>query len=82
MTLRNRLRRLEQKVPDPGCLGCRERRGRMVMVDCQAQRDGSVLPLDVLPVACAACGLAPEFVMEMIQPFSEGGDEDDDRVAD
>jgi hypothetical protein len=40
MRLSNRLRRLEQKLPnDPGCSACRHRQ-RMVMIECHRRRDG------------------------------------------
>jgi hypothetical protein len=75
MRLSQRLRRLEARVPkpDPGCPACRHRRGRHVLVDCQAQRDGTVVPLQPLPAPCAACGKLPESIIEAIMPYTEDG---------
>jgi hypothetical protein len=79
--LNNRLRRLEQKRPDPGCLACRDRRGRIVLVECRRQRDGSVTALQPMPAACAACGQVPEFITEVIHPYDEARPPHDDRVG-
>lgn len=66
MRLTNRLRRLEQLLPaDPGCPACRHRQ-RLVMVECQRQRDGSVVPLEPEPVPCAACGRTAEFIIRIV----------------
>ncbi len=65
MRLLQRLKRLEQMVPDPGCPGCRERRGRVVMVNCRQQRDGSFVPQEPMPTACAVCWKVPELVVEI-----------------
>ncbi len=66
MRLTQRLRRLEQAVPDPGCPGCRERRGRVVMVNFRQQRDGSFVPQELMPMACTVCEKVPEFVVEIM----------------
>jgi hypothetical protein len=42
-------------------------------VDCQAQRDGTVVPLQPLPAPCEACGKLPEFIMQAIKPYTEDG---------
>jgi hypothetical protein len=70
--MHRRLQRLEQKVPDPGCLACRDRRGRIVTVDCQRQRDGSITALEPMPGACEACGQIAEFIVEIVRPYEEG----------
>ena len=72
MRLKNRLRRLERSLPEPGCLACRDRRGRIVLVDCQEQQDGTVVRLQPLPAPCGACGKLPEFIIEAIMPFTAG----------
>jgi hypothetical protein len=73
VTLMQRLRRLERSVPDPGCLARRDRRGRAVLVDCQEQRDGAVVPHRSLPAPCAACGKIPEIIMEAVLPYTDDG---------
>jgi hypothetical protein len=70
MRLDKRLQRLEEKLPDPGCPGCRHRH-RIVMVDCQRRRDGSVTPLEPVPAPCATCGRIPEFIVEIVRPYEE-----------
>jgi len=72
MTLRTRLRRLEGNLPDRGCLGCRDRRGRVVTVESQRQADASITALQPLPPDCAVCGQRPEFIIEIVRPFGEG----------
>src|SRR5262249_51230335 len=65
------LRRLERSLPDPGCLACCHRRGRIVMVDCQLQRDGSITALEALPVPCSACGRIAESILRIVKPWTE-----------
>ncbi len=65
MRLLQRLKRLEQAVPDPGCPGCPDRRGRIAMVTCKQQRDGSIVPQEPMPTACAVCGKVREFVVDI-----------------
>jgi hypothetical protein len=72
MTLRTRLRRLEGSLPDPGCPGCRDRRGRVAVVESQRQADESITLLQLLPPDCADCGQRPEFVIEMVRPYQQG----------
>jgi hypothetical protein len=67
--MHRRLQRLEQKVPDPGCLACGDRRGRIVMVETDRQADGSVVLQDQEPEACGLCGVVPEFVVTVILSF-------------
>jgi hypothetical protein len=71
MKFNKRLERLERKVPDPGCRKCRDRRGRLVFVECRRQRDGSVKAMNPMPCACEGCGRLPEFVTQVVHPFSE-----------
>ena len=66
MSLHNRLSRLEQRVPDLGCPGCRERRGRTRMVVAHRLADGSVVVQNREPEACAQCGIVPEFVVKVM----------------
>ena len=66
MRLHRRLSRLEQRVPDRGCPGCRERRGRTVMVVAHRLADGSVVHQNREPEACGQCGVVPEFVVKVI----------------
>jgi len=76
--MHRRLERLEQKVPDPGCLACRDRRGRSVMVDADRQADGSVVLRDPEPEACAQCGIVPEFLITVIRPYVNEPDRNDE----
>jgi hypothetical protein len=78
MRLHNRLHRLEQKVPDPGCLACRDRRGRTVLVEAEQQADGSVVPWGKEPEACAQCGIVPENVIKVILSIVDGPSPIDD----
>jgi hypothetical protein len=71
MTLRTRLRRLEGNLPDRGCLGCRARRGRVVIVESQRQADASITALQQLPPDCEVCGKRPEFIIEIVRPYDE-----------
>jgi hypothetical protein len=68
MRLEARLRRLEAARPDPGCRACQGRQ-RIVLVECQRERDDSVTPLEPLPAPCAACGCVPEFVVQIIRTY-------------
>jgi hypothetical protein len=77
MTLHTRLRRLEQQVPDPGCLACSDRRGRIVMVEAESQADGSVVLRDKEPEACAECGIVPENVVQVILSVVEAPNRQD-----
>jgi hypothetical protein len=73
MTMRRRLTRLEQKLPDHGCLGCRDRRGRIVFVTAQALADGSVVTVAGYPEPCEHCGQVPERIMQEIMPYVAPG---------
>jgi hypothetical protein len=73
MRLHSRLRRLEQAAPDPGCLACYQRRGRIVFVRARALRDGTVLA-DGEPTPCNQCGRVAEMVIEVVEPLA-GEDE-------
>jgi hypothetical protein len=57
-----------ESLPNPGCLGCRDRRGRVAVVESQRQADDSITLLQPLPPDCAVCGRRPEFVIEMVRP--------------
>jgi hypothetical protein len=81
MKFDKRLERLECKVQDPGCPKCRDRRGRLVIVECRRQRDGSVKFLSPRPAVCEACGRLPEFVTEVIHAFDETRSPHDECVA-
>jgi hypothetical protein len=72
MTYRTRLRRLAANLPDRGCLGCQERRGRVVTVESQRQADYSITLLQPLPPDCAVCGERPEFILEIVRPCVGG----------
>jgi hypothetical protein len=49
------------------------------MVDCQRHRDGSVVPLEPMPVTCATCGRIPDFIVEIVRPYEEGRTLDNER---
>jgi hypothetical protein len=63
--LHHGLSRLEQRVPDSVCPGCRGRRGRIVLVEAERLADSSVVPRDQQPEACAQCGIVPENVVKI-----------------
>jgi hypothetical protein len=76
MNIRSRLQRVEQAVPPPGCLGCRDRRGRMLMVTALRLPDGTTSYPDGEPAACTICDSVPEFVIEIVESIALGADED------
>jgi hypothetical protein len=68
-----RLRRLEERLPAPtGCLACQDRRGRLVLVESRTEPDGSIVPVEDRPAACAECGQVPESLIVIIEPAVEG----------
>jgi hypothetical protein len=67
MSLRGRLSRLEQRVGPRVCPACRDRQGRIAVVDAAERADGTVVPAGELPAPCAACGDAPEQVVLIIE---------------
>ena len=72
MKLNTRLQRLEQRVIDPGCPGCRDRRGRHVLVNARRQPDGTLTyPDDDYPKSCEQCGEVPEFIIEVVRVVVE-----------
>ena len=67
MSLRGRLRRLadtarRRGLYREGCPACRERKGRIVLVD--RLEHGGASP----PSPCPACGQVPEFIIEVVEP--------------
>jgi len=66
---------------DPGCPACRDRRGRIVMVEYQRQREGLVTALEPLPAPCSACGRVAEFVVQVIHPHAEDWTAEGSHVA-
>jgi hypothetical protein len=73
MTLRTRLRRLDQKWSDPGCLGCQDRRGRIAFAPARTLVDGSVVPVAGYPEPCDRCGQVPERIIREIEPYMAPG---------
>jgi hypothetical protein len=71
MTINQRLRRLEQRVGDPGCPACRDRRGHTVMVRSRRLPDGTTLPLESEPGPCERCGEVAEFIIEIVETVVE-----------
>jgi hypothetical protein len=76
VNLRTRLQRMEQAVAPPGCSGCRDRRGRTVMVRARRLPDGTTTQPDELPAACALCGIIPEFIIVIVEPIVTSADEE------
>ena len=72
MKMHNRLRRLEQTVPDPGCPACRSRRGFIVMIRARRLADGTLTYPEGQPSPCERCGKVAEFVIEVVEPFVNG----------
>jgi hypothetical protein len=64
MRLHHRLSRLEQRAPDHGCPGCRDRRSRSVLVVADRLVDGSGVLRGQESAACAQCGVVPENVVD------------------
>jgi hypothetical protein len=61
--LNTRLQRLEQRVGEPGCPACRDRRGFHVMVTAERLPDGTLTyPNDDMPKPCEKCGEIPEAI--------------------
>jgi hypothetical protein len=79
--LHHRLNRLEQRVPDSGCPGCRDRRGRSVLVESERLPDGSVVLWNKEPEACVLCGLVPEFIVKVILSVVGGPNRPEERPS-
>jgi hypothetical protein len=73
MRLRTRLEKLERSRPvDRGCPGCRDRRGRHLLVNVTEFADGTVAyPDNDAPVPCAQCGVVPEFLIQIVTEVVE-----------
>lgn len=67
MSLRSRLLRLERNMVDAGCPGCRDRRGRIVLLTARRQPDGKVVVQEQEPQPCVHCGQVPEQIIEVIE---------------
>jgi hypothetical protein len=67
MSLRTRLQRLEQSIVDAGCLACRDRRGRIMLLTAEQQPDSTVAVVEGKPTPCARCGQVPEQIIEVIE---------------
>ena len=67
MSLRTRLRRLEQTQMDAGCPACCDRRGRIVLLTARRLPDGTVVSADDEPQPCARCGQVPEQIIEVVE---------------
>jgi hypothetical protein len=67
MSLRTRLRRLEQTRIDVGCPACRDRRGRTVFLTAERLADGTVVAAEEEPQPCAQCGQIPELIIEVVE---------------
>jgi hypothetical protein len=66
------LRHLEQRVPEPACPACRDRRGRIVMVDGRLRADGTPRQPDGRPAPCDRCGETPEFIIQIVETVVDG----------
>ena len=79
MNLRARLQRLEARIPDPGCPGCRDRRGLIVLVEPRRMPDGTIMLETQRPTRegmlvepgrpppCSVCGKVPEQIIEIME---------------
>ncbi len=67
MSLRTRLRRLEQGVGDTDCPACRHRR-RILTRTATPLPDGSVVWDQNEPQPCTRCGQVAEQIIEIILP--------------
>jgi hypothetical protein len=76
--MQRRLQRLEQKVPDPGCLACSDRRGLIVLVEAERLADGSVVLRGTEPEVCAQCGIVAENVVQVFHSYMERRNRYDD----
>ncbi len=79
--MRNRLRRLEQAVPDPGCPACRGRRGRIVLTRARRLADGTLASPEGRPGPCGRCGKVAEFIIEVVEPLVDGPEVPGTRVS-
>ena len=70
--MRNRLQRLERNVVDPGCPACRDRRGRIIMVDARRREDGTETRPEGRPAPCERCGETPEFIIQIVETVVDG----------
>src|SRR5262245_49628010 len=68
MSLRTRLRRLEQAVRPGVCPACGDREGRMVLVTVRQTPDGYVpAEGEALPAPCPNCARVPEQVIAVVE---------------
>jgi len=66
MTLRQRLKRLEECRGPAVCPGCRQRRGRIVFRTVRERPDGTVVSEEPEPASCPRCGDVPEQVIDVV----------------
>ena len=72
MRLQARLRRLEQQLGgDRGCLACRDRQGRAVLIEARELPDGTVVSETAEPPPCAASSAVPERIIRVILAVAE-----------
>jgi hypothetical protein len=71
---RSRIRRLEQQIGPGRCPACHDRRGRVMLVAARQLPDGTIVPRDPEPTACARCGKGPEEIIEIIEVVVDSRD--------
>jgi hypothetical protein len=69
--LHTRLQRLEQRLREPGCPACRDRRGRIVLVTSRSLPDGRTELQGDWPAPCERCSEAPEQIIEILEAMVE-----------
>jgi len=70
--MHHRIRRLEQALPHSGCPACRDRRGRIVMVDSRRRADGTPRHPEGRLAPCERCGQTPEFIIQIVETVVNG----------
>ena len=81
MNLRARLQRLERNTVDAGCLACRDRRGRIVLLTAERLPDGAVVAVEEEPQPCTRCGQIPEQIIEVVESVVDGRISESDSSA-
>jgi hypothetical protein len=74
MNNHQRLRRLEQAVGKPGCMACRDRRGRIMLTTALVNADGTTMYPEGQPAACEQCGEVPEVIIEVVEKLVASAD--------
>ena len=82
MKLCSRPQCLQQKVPDPRCLGDLDRPDPCMLVEAEPRADSSVALRDNEPEVCGLCGVVAEDVVKVILTIVGVPDQPEDAPRD